>query len=58
MALAWREALTTAYLGDYIKNKRYYKLLLTSDVDNTDQVCNLLQGYLAHKKLPPPRTLQ
>ena len=37
VALAWREALTKAYLGDYIRDQRFYKLQLTSNVDNTDQ---------------------
>jgi ABC-type uncharacterized transport system fused permease/ATPase subunit len=37
MALAWRNDLTTRYLGDYVDKMRYYKLPLVSQVDNTDQ---------------------
>jgi len=37
MALAWRNDLTSRYLGDYVDKMRYYKLPLVSQVDNTDQ---------------------
>jgi vitamin B12/bleomycin/antimicrobial peptide transport system ATP-binding/permease protein len=37
MALAWRNDLTSRYLGDYVDKMRYYKLPLVSQLDNTDQ---------------------
>jgi putative ATP-binding cassette transporter len=37
MALAWRTALTERFLGNYINDKKYYKIPIVASLDNADQ---------------------
>ena len=47
------EEFSMELLGDFFQK---FALSLALRVDHA--TCTALQGYLAHKKTPPPRTLQ
>jgi len=48
----------TGYSKEDILGKNFVEVYITKEFRASVKQVSAIQGYLAHKKLPPPRTLQ